>query len=624
MQRSTGPWLLVIAAITILVVYAVWPAWPGGAHPGLFGRPLEVRPGLDVQGGLRVLLEAESAQPVTNEQMDEVRRVIERRVNAFGVAEPVVQRAGANRIIVELPGVSDPQAAINLVQQTALLEFVDFARSPACTASMPADGQYILTDRQASLRATTAATAEATAAATSAATAEATAAATAEATSQPTAEVTAAATAEATQAATSAATAEATAAVTAEATSQPTAEATVAATAEATAAATTEATQSSMVRPSRLRPNQGTPASTAEPTAQPTAQPTDQLTAEATVVATSAATTDAAATAAATTDATPEATVTPVPTVSNVPGSKTNPLVNPCTGQPFRTVMTGAGLQSADPNVRSGSTDYVVVFTLAGNEEAQRFAAHTTANINQPMAIVLDGEVLSAPEIRAAITTNGEITGGFDRDEAINLAVQLRSGALPISLRIESTEQVGASLGAASVDASVRAGIVGVIVVLLFLLIFYRLPGLAAALALVLFAGINFALYKYIPVTLTLSAITGFLISIGTAVDGNILIFERIKEELRAGRPLFKAIDTGFARAWPSIRESNISTLMIGLILYFFGGQFGASAVRGFAVTLIIGLVTNLFTAVIVTRTFLNALVALRGERINPSKLFGD
>jgi protein-export membrane protein SecD len=466
---------------------------------------------------------------------------------------------------------------------------------------MPTENQYILTDRQANVRTATdpSGTATATAEATTAATTAATSAATAEATAQPTAE--------ATTAATSAATAEATA--------QPTA--------EATTAATTEATQSSMNRVGRLRPAQGTPTGTPEATAQPTAQPTTVAT-EATAAATSATTQP---TADATAEATAAVAQTPIPA-----GAKGNPLVNPCTGQPFRTVMTGAGLQSAEAVVRSGSTDYVVNFTLAGNEEAQRFASHTAANIGQPLAIVLDGEVLSAPEIRAALTTGGEITGQFTRDEALTLAVQLRSGALPVSLRIESTEQVGASLGQQSVDASVRAGIIGVIVVLAFLLIFYRLGGVAAALALLLFAGINFALYKYIPVTLTLSAITGFLISIGTAVDGNILIFERIKEELRAGKPVMKALEIGFARAWPSIRESNISTIMIGLILYFFGGQFGASAVRGFAVTLILGLVTNLFTSVIVTRVFLTALVSLRGGNSSGTssatssqmKLFGE
>ena len=599
MRRETGGWLLVIAAITILVIYIIWPAWPGGTHPGLFGRALEVRPGLDIQGGLRVLLEAESAQPVTSDQMDQVRTIIERRVNSLGVAEAVVQRAGQNRIIIELPGVRDPQAAIDLVQQTALLEFVDFGKPPGCTAEYPVAGQYIRTDRQVAQG--LAPSASATAGATVAASATIAATATTPATAEVTAAATVAATAEATALATQAAT--------------------EAATAEATAAATTAAIPRAKMLPAQSTPAP-TEAATTEPTSAPTAVATSEATTEPAAAVTAAPTSEATleATAAATAEATAEATA-----IVAAPGTKANPLINPCTGQPFRTVMTGAGLSSADAGVSSaGATQYVVDFQLAGNTEAQAFASHTAANIGKEMAIVLDGEVLSAPTIQAALTTGGQITGGFTRDQAIALSVQLRSGALPVSLKIESTEQIGASLGAQSVEASVRAGIIGVIGVFLFMLIFYRWAGLSAVLALLLFCGINFALYKYIPVTLTLSAITGFLISIGTAVDGNILVFERMKEEIRAGRSTMKAIEIGFDRAWPSIRESNLSTILIALVLYFFGGQFGASAVRGFAVTLILGLITNLFTAIVVTRTFLNILVALRGERANNLKLFGE
>jgi len=166
--------------------------------------------------------------------------------------------------------------------------------------------------------------------------------------------------------------------------------------------------------------------------------------------------------------------------------------------------------------------------------------------------------------------------------------------------------------------------VLGILTIFIFLIVYYRVGGVAAALALILFGMINFALYKYIPVTLTLSAITGFLISIGSAIDGNILIFERVKEELRNGRKLSKAVELGFSRAWATIRDSNISTILIALILYFFGGQFGASAVRGFAITLIIGLIINLFTAVVVTRVFLNVILAIGGERLARTKLFGQ
>ncbi|MCC7448339.1 MAG: protein translocase subunit SecD [Anaerolineae bacterium] len=546
MRNSTGLWLVVIAAITILALYMIWPN-----NPGLFGRPIEVRPGLDIQGGLRVLLAADTSGPVDAGALDQAKQIVDRRVNALGVAEPVVQVSGGNRIVVELPGIRDPQAAIDTVKQTGLLEFVDFTPTGAnCTASsMPEAGAYILTDRQVALRGNApAATATNPAAVAS-------------------------------PAATGAAA---------------TPGASLSATLAATQAATPAATEG---KQGVFRPFlQGTPAATQTPEAT------------------------AAATAAATTAATPAATTA----AAGTPGSKDNPLVNPCTGQPFTTVMTGAGLQNAEARVGGqNASQYVVGFTLVGNDESQRFANHTKTHIGQPLAIVLDGQVLSAPIIQSELPTGGEITGNFTRERAQELALQLRYGALPVALRVESIEEVGASLGQASIQASVQAGLIGVLVVLAFMLIYYRVPGAVADVALLLFAAINFALYKFIPVTLTLPSIVGFLISVGAAVDGNILIFERVKEELRAGRSLDKAIELGFSRAWPSIRDSNISTIVIGLIVYFFGGQFGAGAVRGFAVTLILGLLTNMFTAVIVTHTFLNVVLALGGDSIRRMNLFG-
>jgi protein-export membrane protein SecD len=225
------------------------------------------------------------------------------------------------------------------------------------------------------------------------------------------------------------------------------------------------------------------------------------------------------------------------------------------------------------------------------------------------MAIVLDGEVLSAPVIQARLDDGGVITGRFTEDEAKQLALQLRSGSLAIPLRVESAEQVGATLGQESVNKSIRAGIVGVIIVLAFMAIYYRVPGLAADLALLVFIVLNLAVFKFLPVTLTLPAITGFLISIGAAVDGNILIFERLKEEVRDGKTLDDSLGAGFERAWNSIRDSNLSTIIICGILFLFGQTPGASIVSGFAITLALGLVLNLFTAVIVTRTFLYVII---------------
>ncbi len=276
--------------------------------------------------------------------------------------------------------------------------------------------------------------------------------------------------------------------------------------------------------------------------------------------------------------------------------------------------MTGAGLQGASARFSQTNTvgppEWFIEFSLQP-EGSEVFGPYTESRIGEPMAIVLDGEVLSAPVIQSRLDTGGIITGNFTEEEAKQLALQLRSGALPIPLSVESAVEVGATLGQESVNLSIRAGTIGVFIVLAFMFIYYRVPGIAADLALLIFIVLNLALFKLIPVTLTLPAITGFLISVGTAVDGNILIFERIKEELRAGKSLAESLEAGFDRAWTSIRDSNISTIIICGILFLFGQTPGASIVSGFAVTLALGLVLNLFTAVIVTRTFLHLIVGL-------------
>jgi protein-export membrane protein SecD len=283
--------------------------------------------------------------------------------------------------------------------------------------------------------------------------------------------------------------------------------------------------------------------------------------------------------------------------------------------------MTGGGLASARAEPDSRGTGWLIRFEIDTSDEGgAAFGPYTASRIGEPMAIVLDGLVLSAPTIQAELPTGGVITGNFTEDEAKTLALQLRSGALPIPLRVESATQVGATLGQESVDLSIRAGLVGVIVILTFMLVYYRVPGVSADLALVVFMLLNIATFKLIPVTLTLPAITGFLISVGTAVDGNILIFERLKEELRDGKALDEALDSGFDRAWTSIRDSNTSTIIICGILFLFGQTPGASIVSGFAITLALGLLLNLFTAVIVTRTFLYVIIQYTHEVVNRRK----
>jgi preprotein translocase subunit SecD len=219
---------------------------------------------------------------------------------------------------------------------------------------------------------------------------------------------------------------------------------------------------------------------------------------------------------------------------------------------------------------------------------------------------VLDKSVISSPRLNDAIGGEGMITGNFTQDEAETLAVQINSGSLPFKLETVGQTQIGATLGTESVRASVNGGLIGLFVVLLFMLFYYRWPGLLADVALILYALFTLAIFRLLPVTLTLAGIAGFVLSIGMAVDANILIFERMKEELRGGRRVKRAIETGFQRAWPSIRDSNISTLITCAILFWFGNQFGASIVKGFAVTLALGVITSLFTAIVVTRTLLN------------------
>ncbi len=262
---------------------------------------------------------------------------------------------------------------------------------------------------------------------------------------------------------------------------------------------------------------------------------------------------------------------------------------------------------------------YFVDFALT-DEGGAVFAEHTRANQGQHLTIVLDKRVVSSPTINAVIEDQGTITGNFTLEEAQHLATQLRFGSLPVPLRIESTRQIGATLGEQSIDASIRAGTIGVLMVLLFMLIYYRLPGVLADAALIIYVLLSFAVFMGVGVTLTLPAITGFLLSTGMAVDANVLVFERIKEEMRKGAHLEDAIDTGFSRAWNSIRDSNIATLVICFILWTFGRNFGASTVEGFAVTLAIGVFISMFTAVLVTRTLVRVFLGRNANRIQGRK----
>lgn len=426
-ERRDWWWLLIIMAIVAMAIWLVLnPDYP-------------VRPGLDLQGGLQVLLAADvpEEETVSIEDMQAARQIISQRVNGLGVAEPLVQVEGDRRILVELPGIENADEAIDLIQETALLEFVNTGDQP-----LP-EGMCI-----------------------------------------------------------------------------------------------------------RTTLNEGAPSPC-------------------------------------------EDEASPVPPV-------------------YETILTGAALQTADVQLDQGNRA-LVSFEMTP-EGADVFSTYTANNLGRFLTIVLDKQVISSPRIEAAIGGAGVIQGSFTLEEAQSLALQLRFGRLPVPLQVESTRQIGATLGEHSIQASVEAGTIGVFIVLLFMLIYYRLPGLLADVALLIYALLNFAIFKWLAVTLTLPAITGFLLSTGMAVDANILVFERMKEELRAGSNLRHAIRAGFERAWTSIRDSNIATLVICFILWSFGRNFGASVVQGFAITLAIGVMISMFTAVIVTRTFVGLVLGRGGD----------
>ncbi len=272
------------------------------------------------------------------------------------------------------------------------------------------------------------------------------------------------------------------------------------------------------------------------------------------------------------------------------------------------TVMTGSSIDTVGSQISSFGEPQVV-FTLDA-EGAQVFADYTSSHVGNFLAIVLDKEVISAPRVAGAITSgSGSISGDFTQESAANLATTLKYGSLPIPFGVSQSRTVGPSLGQDSLEKSLVAGVIGLGSVLLFMAIYYRFPGLLADVALGIYVVFTIALFKVIPVTLTLPGIAGFILSIGVAVDANILIFERMREELRSGKHLDDAIDQGWSRAWPSIRDSNISTLLTCGILFWFGSLYGASIVTGFAMTLAVGVLVSLFTAILITRSLLHLVL---------------
>ena len=440
-----------LALIIVIAAIAIWMDLPNnpGIHIAGINRDIETRLGLDLVGGVQALLEADLPEgtEIDAESMRTATRIVENRVNGLGVTEAVVQQAGDRRIVVELPGETDPEKALETLKQTGLLEFVEMDYSP-----LP-DGMIIKTDF----------------------------------------------------------------AVDGE------------------------------------------------------VEPTDeQSSAEEKI---------------------------------------------------YHTVMTGETIKNV--GVTTGPAGgYEVAFELT-DDGARLFSEYTTANSGKFLGIVLDKEVVSAPRIDEPITEGaGVIRGDFTLEDANSLAIQLRYGSLPIPFVIVESRTVGPTLGQDSLSQSLLAGVVGLTIVILFMALYYRIPGVIADVSILIYALLAFALFRFIPVTLTLPGIAGLILSTGSALDANILIFERLKEELRNGRRLSQAIDIAWYRAWPSIRDSNMATLITCAILFWFGSSFGATLVKGFSLTLALGVAVSLFAAAVVTRTLLKLILGYL-KPVNLERWFG-
>ena len=441
---------ILIAIIIIVIALAAYTAWPNspGINFGDYHKEFETRLGLDLVGGVQALLEADlpAGTQIDSGDMQVAANIVENRVNGLGLSEAVVQQAGDRRIVVELPGETDPEKALKTVQSTGLLEFVDFS-------SLTEEQIYMLQDQT-------------------------------------------------------------------------------------------------------IKTDYGL-------------------------------------------------SITNTQTVTSALSITDTAAISPT----YHTVMTGSDLKTVNVEVSQQTGEYYVSFTLS-TDGAKIFGDFTTNHVGKQLAIVVDKQVISAPRIEQPIPDgNGQISGKFTYESANALAIQLRYGSLPIPLKVVEVRTVGPTLGQDSLHKSMVAGLIGFAIVVLFMLLYYRLPGFIADVALLIYALIAYAIFRFIPVTLTLPGIAGFLLSTGSALDANILIFERMKEELRSGKTLRQSIDLGWRRAWSSIRDSNIATLITCGILFWFGSTFGATIVKGFSITLFFGVLVSLFVAIVVTRVLMEVVI---------------
>ncbi len=285
-------------------------------------------------------------------------------------------------------------------------------------------------------------------------------------------------------------------------------------------------------------------------------------------------------------------------------------------GQTINYPALFSGVEIETATIGADQTGQRTVNFVLKSGGAQLFGQHTAQNVGKQFAITLDDVVISAPNINEPIP-NGQVqisaggAGGFPLQEAQDLVTVLKFGSLPFPIAEVSAQDISATLGEEFLNQSLLAGAIAIALVILFMVVHYRLPGIVAAFALIYYSLVVYALFRVIPVTLTLAGIAGFVLSIGMAVDANILIFERMKEELRVGKSLPAAVEAGFSRAWTSILDSNVSSLITATILYL----FGSSVIRGFALVLIIGVLVSMFSAIVVTRSILRVIVRQEWSR---------
>ena len=284
------------------------------------------------------------------------------------------------------------------------------------------------------------------------------------------------------------------------------------------------------------------------------------------------------------------------------------------------TGLTGRYFERAElvfGNGSGGGLSNEPIVSIKFNEEgANLFGEITSGHVGEQLAIFLDGQVVSSPRINEAITGgNAVISGNFTPQEARDLVQNLNFGALPLPITLQSTQTIGASLGAEILDKGMKAGVIGLALVMAFMLLWYRLPGVVASIALLIYAAMMLALFKFIPVTLTAAGLAGFILSVGMAVDANVLVFERMKEEFLSGKGSREAARVGFSRAWSAIRDGNVTSILSAVILFW----FGTSIVKGFALVFGVGVIASMITAITITRTL---LIALPEVKIDDESLF--